>query len=244
VADIDDVAVPDLWEYRTIVRRRSPVASRPPAGFTLVHGGRSWEAWQRPVAARPPVARLPLGGPGDPTAVPDCAGVEALSLTPGSDRLLVARRAPPVVVPLDAGSAPRSWRTSAGLSPGGDGRASTSVTVPVAGPYRVWVGGAVLGRLKVRVDGRPLGAATHELAHAGQWMRFGVLELGAGPHDVELVYSRGLRSGTGFPRPLLGPVALAPDAGDEVFSVPAASYRDLCGGSRYDWIEAEAPGGG
>ena len=238
VAEIDDVAVGDLWEYRTVVRRRSPVASRPPTGFELVHAGESWEAWQRPVGAPPPRARLPLGDGDDPTGEVGCGSISALAATPGATRLVAAPRAAPLVVPVDGTSAPPSWRTRSGLSASVDGVASTEVWIEEAGSYRVWVGGGVLGRLDVRIDGRPAGAATHELAHAGQWLRFDAMELEEGPHEVELRYSNRLRSGTGFPAPILGPIALTPEEPHELVAVAVASHRDLCDGRTYDWIEA------
>lgn len=243
VAEIDDVAVADLWQYRTIVRRRSPMASRPPTGFDLVHAGRSWEAWQRRPDAPPPLARLPLGAAGNPTAVPACDAVQAVSQASGADRLVAVRRDPGVAVPLDAASAPASWSAGGGLSAAGDGRVSTMVDVPAAGPYRVWVGGAVLGRLEVSVDRRLVGAAVHELAHAGQWLRFRTVELDEGPHEVSLDYSDLLRSGASFPQPPLGPIALTPTRPDEVVSVPTSSFKDLCDGRSYDWIEAVPAGG-
>lgn len=240
VADVDLVAVPDLWEYRTVVRRRSPSTSRPPTGFTLVHAGQGWEAWQRSPDALPPLARLPLGVAADPGSVPACEAVEAIAATPGANRLRAVRSTRPVIVPVDAAAAPRSWITPRGVTPSSDGSTSTTVSVPASGEYRVWVGGAVLGRLEVRVDGRVAGTAVHQLAHAGQWLRFGVLQLEEGPHRVELRYSRLLRSGVGFPAPLLGPIALAPDPVGEVVELPPTRFRELCDGSRYDWIEAVA----
>ncbi len=243
VAEIDEVAVADLWVYRTIVRRRSPTASRPPTGFDLVHAGRSWEAWQRRPDAPPPVARLPLGAPGDSTAVPACDAVQALSLASGADGLVAVRRDPGVAVPIDPASAPPAWSTTGGLSAAGDGRVSTTVDVPAAGRYQVWVGGSVLGRLEVSVDRRSVGVAVHELAHAGQWLRFRTVELDEGPHEVSLDYSDLLRSGASFPRPPLGPIALTPGRPDEVVWVSTPNFRDLCDGRSYDWIEAVPAGG-
>ena len=36
------------FAYRTLVLRRSPVQSRPPAPYRLVWAGESYEVWQRP----------------------------------------------------------------------------------------------------------------------------------------------------------------------------------------------------
>lgn len=113
------------------------------------------------------------------------------------------------------------------------------MSVPAAGRYRVWVGGAVLGRLEVRVSGRLAGVTVHELAHAGQWLRFDALELPAGPADVELRYTDDFRTGRSVPLPLVGPVALTEEEPPPpLVRVPADRFTELCDGRRYDWIEA------
>ncbi|MCU1450903.1 MAG: hypothetical protein JWP02_3073 [Acidimicrobiales bacterium] len=237
-AEVDDIAVSDLWVYRTIVRRRSPAASRPPEGYELVYAGRAWEAWQRGRPTLPPLARLPLGRGDDPTDVPTCEAVERLAATPGTEQLVGARRASPVLLQIAARDVPRSWRNRAGIAASGDARISLTVPVEKPGRHRVWLKGAVLGTLDIRVDGRSVGKAKHELAHAGQWLRFGEVVLAQGTHRVELRYTRGVRSGVGFPPPLVGPVTVSPVAGPVLTSVPASDFRQLCDGSRYDWIDA------
>lgn len=237
-AEVDDIAVEDLWEYRTIVRRRSPVSSRPPIGFELVHATHSWEAWQRASDAAAPLERLALGGGVDPTAVPACADVERLAATPGAGRLVGVRRRPPIVVALDDDHVPRQWRTPLGTVATENGTAKIPVGVSVTGRYRVWVGGAVLGRLEVGTGGRALGTVTHDLAHAGQWMRFDEVDLTAGAHEINLAYAQLLRPDVGYPPPLVGPVALTLMDDPEVVVSSTAEFRRFCDGSTYDWIEA------
>ena len=46
-ADLSAFRPADLHEYRTLVLRRSPVASRPPSSYRLTWSGRYYEVWQR-----------------------------------------------------------------------------------------------------------------------------------------------------------------------------------------------------
>ena len=63
VADVDEFADASLLVYRTLVLRRSPVASRPPSIYTRVRSGRYYDVWQRAAGIRAhgapaPAARL------------------------------------------------------------------------------------------------------------------------------------------------------------------------------------------
>lgn len=237
--EVDDVATPDLWVYRTLVRRRTPVGSRPPAAFARVHAGSGYEVWQRDPAARAPLARLPLGDPLAPVAVPECGAVRALARTPGTRVLAAAPRVAPVVIDLGEAGIPPPWRTADGVRPVVDGTAAVPAGDLRGGQWRVWIGGSALGRLEVRAQGRSLGVRRHDLAHDGQWLRFGT----AAPGDLMLDYARGRRAGRGKPdeQAPLGPVALTPAADDApgpVVQVRPRDYRRFCDGRTYDWIEA------
>lgn len=237
-ADVDEIAVPDLWVYRSLVHRRSPSASRPPTGFSLVHAGRFWEAWRREPEAPAPLARLPLSTGADPTARPACIDVQALARTPGARRLAAVPRRPPVIAQLDPSSVPRAWAADGSVRPVTDGRARFTVSVPTSGRWRAWVGGSVLGRLDVRVDGRDVGHVRHELALGGQWMRFAALDLESGSHRIEVRHRARLRAGTGRLVPILGPFALSPETTDPVEVRAVGRWRELCDGRTYDWVEA------
>jgi hypothetical protein len=220
-AEVDEVATADLWVYRTLVRRRSPIASRPPAAFRLRVVGDAFEAWERDPHAAQPLSHVPLGDARNLATVPKCADVRTLARTPGVRTLAAAARSGPVITDLVQGAA---------------------VDVPSAGRWRVWIGGATLGRLTVKVDGRPAGSHRHELAHGGQWLRFDTLELQRGTHRVTFEYERGWAGrGREGAQPALGPLALSPVQEEDdppVTTVAPADYRRLCDGRRYDWIEA------
>jgi hypothetical protein len=121
--------------------------------------------------------------------------------------------------------------------------AAIPVNVPKTGRWRVWVGGSALGRLELRVGVRSLGVRRHEIAHDGQWQRFGAVRLARGRAVIGLRYERGRRAGRGAPddQAPLGPVALT-TASDErpgrVIEAAPRAYKKFCDGRAYDWIEA------
>jgi hypothetical protein len=238
VAEVDDIPARDLWAYRTLVRRRSPVASRPPAAFRRIWAGTYYEAWQRAPDAEPPLARLPLGGATDPAAVARCADVERLAARPGARILTAAPAREPLVVAPSRWVLPAPWRAS-GDQPVVSATAQVPLRIPVAGRWRVWLEASLLGRMTIGVGPQSAGDKRHELAWPGVWQRFGVVDLPAGATAARLRYELGL-SAAADQNPL-GSLALTPAADDDaapVLTVAVADYRQLCG-KRYDWVEAE-----
>ena len=115
-----------------------------------------------------------------------------------------------------------------------------TASLPRAGLWTVWLGGALRTAATVTIDGVPVGRAGPELSYGGQWIPVGVTTLSAGPHAIKVRISDGwLRPGSGsrgdFP---VGPVALAaggPAPG--LLRVDPGRARRLCG-QRLDWVEA------
>jgi hypothetical protein len=62
-ADIDQFDTTAVLHYRTLVLRRSPAASRPPAVYREVWKGRYYEVWQRPSGPVTQIVHLTLGQP-------------------------------------------------------------------------------------------------------------------------------------------------------------------------------------
>ena len=208
--EVDDVVPADLAPFRVIVRRRSPLASRPPAAFERIFAGEYWEAWERAASAAPAAARLPGGTNG---AI-SCDDIGAFVRSSGARRLAaVVREHPPVIAGLLGGTVPQQWRTPEPVvHPVVDGDGSFTVSLPVDGRWRAWVRGSVRGSLELRVDGRSLGVRRHELSHGPQWLRFAAADLAAGAHEVVLRFRRGAfwRAGRGAAdaQGVLGPIAL------------------------------------
>ncbi len=235
--DLDQIRLADLLVYRTLVLRRSPTVSRPPAPYRLVQRGTWYDVWQR--EGVPTVTdHLSLGSPVEPSAVPYCEEVRALG---ARGPLVAPRRAPNVVASLDAGPLPEGWLSVGGgaVLPSRGGTLTVPLELDRGGRYRLWVGGSTRGTLSASVDGVRVGSVTSQLQHAGQWLDLGAVDLAAGPHDVALEVSLPTTSsgagGGGFP---LGPLALEPlDGARRLIETTEANL--LCG-RRLDWVEALA----
>ena len=80
VADVDELADASVLVYRTLVLRRSPVASRPPSVYTKVRSGRYYDVWQRaPGSERTVLQHLPLGYGPHASAPAPCDSVQQLA---------------------------------------------------------------------------------------------------------------------------------------------------------------------
>lgn len=240
-ADIDQFALGELLVYRTLVLRRTPVASRPPSPYRLLLRDRYWEVWQRPANVNPPVlARMPLGDPVRPGATPVCSQVAKLARTPGATRLVALAAQNPRIVALGEASHPSAW-TAQGehLTLAGAGAATIEVTVPKADHYAIWLGGAISGPVTVAVNGTPIGTARYELQEDGQYVPFGSIGLEAGRYRLSVSYNGGdWRPGSGGPPATVGPLVLEREEPEHPpFTVPLSSARTLCGRT-LDWIEA------
>jgi len=81
--DLDQLDTNSLFVYRTMIIRRTPEQSRPPAPYTLTRRGAHYEVWQRPVEQNMTVLNhMALGEDGFAAAVPDCSQVRGLGLLP------------------------------------------------------------------------------------------------------------------------------------------------------------------
>jgi hypothetical protein len=241
-ADTDSFHLGALLIYRTLVLRRSPAQSRPPLPYSLVNSGRYYDVWQRPPSGIPGgLEMLPLGDAADPSAEAQCAAVRELAGRTPLATIAYAERTPNVVVDARDMQHPGAWSNGAAptLLPRDEGTASTEVELPVAGPWTVWLGGSVRGRMEAAVDGRPVGSVRHLLNNEGLYIELGTSELDAGLHTVELRYSgTDAHPGSGgrpFP---IGPLVLermsAPE--ERVGAIPAARAGELCG-KRLDWVQ-------
>jgi hypothetical protein len=241
--DIDEFDLSGLLEYRTLVLRRSPLASRPPLPFQLLEAGNDYEVWQ--ADSRPaPLDHLALEGAEGASAVPPCAEVERLAGLPGARHLAASVRTEPTWIPLGRLSLPASWEDESGgayAMPASDGTATGSFEVAEGGSYGVWLGGSPRGDITVEVDGKEAGTSGPTLDHAGEYRQIGTVDLEPGSHAIAFSYeSPGpLAPGVGGESFPLGPLVLstgtAAEGRVEVLNVSEAT--SLCGRS-LDWIEA------
>ncbi len=251
-ADTDRFQLDGLLAYRTLVLRRSPAQSRPPSPYRLVYRGQSYEEWRRgPEFPSQVVDHLGLGGPVDPAGVPRCSDVARLATEAGPQGTLAAvPRKPIEPVATAAMRHPRTWESRAyasALVPRTPGTISTTLNVPSAGAYEVWLGGSVRPQVDLSVDGRPAGSVRGILNNAGEFVRLGEAELQPGRHGIAVTFhGSDLHPGSGGAPEPIGPLVLSPEdpATTRIHSVPASKAATLCG-HRWDWIEAlsgAAPG--
>jgi hypothetical protein len=235
--DVDAIRLPDLMAYRTLVLRRSPAASRPPAPYRLAWEGRWYDVWERDAGATIAVHR-PLGDaiePGAPAPCPLVAGLASASRIAGYTR--------PVNLawPLDRGRLPGGWSALQGgaVLPTRSGTLSLDIAVPRSTRYRLWLGGSIRGRLSVAVNASSVGTVSHQLQNAGQWLDVGTADIPAGTQRVSIAVALpSLSPGTGgggFP---LGPLLLQPTSPSRLLE--SAAPRALCG-RNLDWVEALGP---
>jgi hypothetical protein len=218
--DVDEIELAAVLHYPTLVVRTSGVASRPPSGYSLVAAGRYYQVWQRSGARTRILDHLSLGDRTQPAAVPSCSDVLRLGrLAAANGGVLATVERPPAIV-FDGTNA--------------------SFGAPSPGRYGVWVGGSFRPRIRVSIDGRPVGNARDVLQWPGNFVRVGEAELNAGRHTFRLDEgSSDLRPGSAGALPWgVGPFAVAPGTqARSVTYVEPARARSLCGKS-LDWIEA------
>ncbi len=245
-ADLDEMSPRAVLVYRTIVMRRSPVASRPPTVYRRIWAGDDYEVWQRaPGAGRRVIEHRGLGGPIAPAAVPQCAEVRRLAARARARGavLVAAERENPAVAPAALSRHPASWDTGSldSLVPTSAGELRMGLTVPRAGRYRLWLGGSFDRGFTATVDGRAAGSVSYEINPPGQYEPAGMVRLARGEHAVALHRSGlTLHPGTQSDQPLTD-VALEPlGAPARLLRVPPANAGKLCGRA-LDWIDIVAP---
>ena len=245
--DIDELALGSVLPYRTLVLRRSGVASRPPSVYVPVWSGRYYQVWQRPITASSIIEHVPLGSRLQPAAVPRCSEVMRLARLAGAKNGFVAavERDPAIVIETDGSPGPP-------LSFGAYGEdakalyltkpysASADFAVHTPAIYGVWVGGSFKAGVEVWVDGLRVGGRRDQLNWPDTFSALGSVRLGPGRHTLRFRYDGpDLRPGSGGTPPFgVGPLALSSATGDSPITyVRPADARSLCGKS-LDWVEA------
>jgi hypothetical protein len=247
-ADIDEFQLDGIRAYRTLVLRRSPVASRPPSVYRLISRGRFYDVWQLvPGLQDSLLEHEPLGSRGSPAGRPACRRVRALArrAAAAGARLAVSRVPPAVRMDLFAGSVGSGGtravpRTPGAVYPGRRARFADTVRVPEGGAHQIYVAGAFRRQVEVSIDGRRVSRERHRLNHAGYYEPLGETELTAGSHRIDVRYRPlPVAPGDGGPAFPFGPLYVVQSSSPRVELVPPARARRLCG-QRLDWIESVA----
>jgi hypothetical protein len=238
-ADTDAIDPAALAAFRTLVLRRSPAESRPPAAYELTWRGDYYEVWQRDESVTSLPRRLGLGDAFDPLGMAQCSDIRALA---ADGDLLVSEAAAPLIVPLSQTSYPSEWSTPQTRFepvPRGAGTITADVRVPASGEYEVWVGGSLRPRVDLVVGGEDAGSVRDQLNNLGGYVSLGSAELEQGAHRIEVrFHGADLHPGSGGPGTPIGPLVLttATAADAPVERVPSADAASLCA-KRWDWIE-------
>jgi hypothetical protein len=243
--DLDELRPDYVNQFRTIVVRRSPESSRPPAWYSRVFEGSFYEVWQRSASAPRVLAHDAINGDGQSAGLPNCTDVGALAKTakPG-DRLAVVER--PAVVAQQAADT----RHSPNFKPGPDGslflnsrgELDATIDAPTTARYDVWLQASVGRELTVEIDGRAVASAAYEANEPRQYVHAGSVSLTAGTHQLRVLRGGGsLHPGNGTINQLRfisfsSPASLT----TQVTMLPPASWRQLCG-RRLDWLELVRP---
>lgn len=184
-ADLSEFRRSAVLVYKTLVLRRSPVASQPGTPYRLSWRGRYYDVWQQTSSEGALAANTR----------PRCV------------------RHSPLVVRLGAAAFPSNWRTSTDSSllfPSGEGRVRAPLRLSHGGRYSIWIGGSFRNRLSASVDGRLIGRRSNQLNNAGQYTHLGDVRLRSGTHVAELRYEASpLRPGSGGPEYGLGPLVVS-----------------------------------
>ncbi|MGB2953033.1 MAG: hypothetical protein WBB74_06545 [Gaiellaceae bacterium] len=244
--DLDQFTLDYVRYYRTIVLRRSPSLSRPPATYRRTFVGRFYEVWQRPARPRQTILdHLPLGLGLDPAGRAPCTAVRELAALArrGHAQLAYIRRVPILAfVPSHTAYPPR-WAVDpvdgSSLYTVSPGRVQSSVVARRPGEYEVWVQGSFSRGETVFVDGHRLGTTAGQLNGRGQYAHIGIVGLARGRHVITLIRAGGdLTPGNGALE-RLGPVIVEPRwvDFDRVHFLDPSRYRRLCG-KWLDWVEA------
>jgi hypothetical protein len=244
-ADLDEIALPDLLFYRTLVIRDAPSTSRPPSIYQPVAAGRHYQVWQRPVSGFATIVdHLPLGDRFHAAAVPKCSDVLRLATEAGpTGRLAAVVRPPNIAVDL-SGSPPGaegSYGETTGLEyPTGSESWSVEVTAPATGNYQIGIDGSFRSRLDLRIDGHEVASDRNVQNWPSNYEPLATVHLQKGVHRLEFLYDgpdvNPGSAGNGYFG--LGPVIIGRAGPDlPVTYVRPADARSLCGKS-LDWVEA------
>ncbi len=245
--DLDELTLSSVLAYRTIVLRRSGVASRPPSVYVPVWTGRYYQVWQRPAYTGSIAEHLSLGSRLQPAAVPSCGSVLAVARVAAADggEVAAVKRPPAIVIGTDGTvGLPTSFAAYGEPTDVLYLREPYTVTssfdAPAGANYGVWVGGSYRSGVSVEVDGRRVGTVRDSLGWPGTFTYLGAIRLAPGRHTLRFRYDGpGLRPGSGGTPPFgVGPVVLSAGTPDSPITyVRPSAARTLCGQS-LDWVEA------
>ncbi|MEJ7789088.1 MAG: hypothetical protein WKF29_04315 [Thermoleophilaceae bacterium] len=237
--DLDDHELAYVTKFPGVIKRRSPVASRPPGNFRMVHENGYYEVWRRisEVSVR---EHLPLQSKFHATTTPSCAKLRRMAARAQPGERLVAAQRPAVAVFDTARNRIPGWVLNLYPQPV---RTLTPVVAGTergwintgGGRFRVWLHGSFGRSVSVSLNG-DLTGSTGQVNTPEQWLPVGTADLPEGRQRIEIRRPEtSLAPGDGY-RGYIGPVALESVGPSRLVSVAPSRARSLCG-RQWDWIE-------
>jgi hypothetical protein len=244
--DIDNITDSSLAPFKLIVQRRSPRWSRPPGNFKLVYQDEFYDVWRRTGPA--PMKHVPLGdGYQQPVGAIQCKAAKSLAAQAkrGHAQLRYASRSPNAYANLaTAALSPLASLTEDAelepqISTNGPATITTSITVPTAGRYQLWLGGLVGRPVSATIDGKAAGSVSYQTAGDGNTMYVDTVSLKAGPHTVVLTQSGGgIEAGNRIVASIDGVYLTRQDnVNEKVKTIAPSQWKTLCGRQDLDWVE-------
>jgi hypothetical protein len=250
--DMNEFPLSWVQSFRTIVMRRSPMASRPPSNYSLVYLSSYYEVWQREQPASTVYTLVPFPDTAGARNSALCASVAAAARRVGPTARIAYMPSPTGYVQVGESNMILSggFRGSGGvIIPTGPGRATRDQLIPTAGRYDFYLNGSFGRPVNVSVDGVHVGTAAYQESYPGEWLLIGSNWLSAGVHRV--VITRGspsLHPGSGNGVDTLnrtiGPLRITPAQP----TVPIVRYSSVRGFSRLcqslqplRWVEVVRP---
>lgn len=242
--DLDQLTLPSVERFQTIVMRRSPAWSRPPSNYHEVYSGSYYTVWER--GGSSPAVHVGLGGGWRASAVPSCREVAQIARRAAQEHRQLIYSPRPLNIEADLASAAHSANVRPvpdlegrpNLTFAGPGHVEGGFDVPRAGRYVVWLGGTVDRPMHVYIDGREVGAPSRQSGGDGTVIRVAAVQLAAGHHVFRLARGGGdLLPDDALSTGIDGFV-LEPVGADEspVETAAPSAWRTLCG-RPLDWIE-------
>ncbi len=253
VRDPDELDRAWLNEHRLLFQRRDPTASRPPSNWRMIERTEFYDVWRRDADAPRVVAHLPLTGAPGERGRAFCREVRGDVRAAGDDAWIAYSQAPSVVqyAATEEGVGPPLWvQAGPDFLAAGPGRLKGQVSLPVSGPYKVWLRGSFGREVRVLVDGEEVGSVRWQQSYPGQYERVGTVDLPAGDHTFAIVRGGGsVLPGTGNEYSesrqitTIGPLAFDfPDQGPRVRYASPSEFRDVCRAETgLDWVEVLVP---
>jgi hypothetical protein len=239
--DLDSLDPAAVQSYSSIVARRRPDVSRPPANFRLEERGDYYDVWRR-TGELEVTEHVPAGEGLQPAGIVGCERLAALgrrARASGTSLWYAPRPRMPAVDGLSITQRPEGWgETVDGIGLGTPGIARKRFEVRQRGTYDVWLKGDFARALHVRIDGREIGTVSQQTGNAGNYARPLRARLGRGSHTLTLERRGGsLRPGDAAPTILRAVVFERASAGPPtVHELDPDASRRLCG-RPVDWVE-------